>query len=248
MHNVKKRSFELTNTLIIVPGYNEAKSIGDVINNILEQKQNYDILVINDCSNDETSQIARRIAKCKVIDLPINLGVGGAVQTGFKYAYNNGYSYAVQFDGDGQHNASEIGKILTPVQNNEADVVIGSRFLTKETSYRSTFARRKGIYIFRILNLLFIKQIITDNTSGFRAYNKKAIKFLTYNYPQDYPEPESVVILGRNDFVIKEISVKMNERKNGRSSINGLKIPYYMFKVLLSVIMTSLRKRNNYVK
>jgi len=230
-------------TLIIVPAYNEAGNIKNAVNDILDQKKDYDILIINDCSVDDTSQIARESANCEVIDLLVNLGIGGAVQTGFKYAFENGYEYSVQFDGDGQHNAAEIDKILDPVIQGEADVVIGSRFLKKEPNFRSSFARRKGIFIFKVVNLILTGQKITDNTSGFRAYNKRATEFLSHNYPEDYPEPESVVLLGRNGFKIREVSVNMKERQNGRSSIYGLRIPYYMFKVLLSVIMTGMRRR-----
>ncbi|MDA3838342.1 MAG: glycosyltransferase family 2 protein [Candidatus Delongbacteria bacterium] len=233
----------MTRTLIIVPAYNEAGNIQNVVSDIHAHSTDYDILVVNDCSTDNTYELVRTIDKCNAIDLPINLGIGGAVQTGFKYAFENGYDCAVQFDGDGQHNASELENILLPVKNDEADVVIGSRFLNKEPNFRSSFARRKGIFIFKIVNFLMTKQIITDNTSGFRAYNKKAIEFLSLNYPEDYPEPESVVLLGRNGFRIKEISVNMKERKQGNSSIHGLRIPYYMFKVLLSIMMTGMRRK-----
>lgn len=236
----------MNKTLIIIPAFNEAGNIEKVVADIIEHKKDCDILVINDCSTDNTSEVARKLENCMVVDLPVNLGIGGAVQTGFMYASENGYDYSVQFDGDGQHNAAEIDKILLPVQNGEADVVIGSRFLKKEPNFRSTFARRKGIFIFKIVNLILTGQKITDNTSGFRAYNKRATEFLSHNYPEDYPEPESVVLLGRNGFKISEVSVNMKERQNGRSSIAGLRIPYYMFKVLLSVIMTSLRKRKSY--
>lgn len=236
----------MNKTLIIVPAFNEAENIKNVVADIREHKKDCDVLVINDCSTDNTSGLSRKLENCKVVDLPVNLGIGGAVQTGFKYASENGYKLVVQFDGDGQHNAAEIEKIIVPVQNGEADVVIGSRFLKKEPNFRSTFARRKGIFIFKIVNLILTGQKITDNTSGFRAYNKRAIEFLSQNYPEDYPEPESVVLLGRNGFRIKEVPVNMKERQNGSSSIYGLRIPYYMFKVLLSVIMTSLRKRKIY--
>ncbi len=236
----------MNKTLIIVPAYNEAGNIERSVADIREHKKDCDILVINDCSTDNTSEVAGETKNCKVVDLPVNLGIGGAVQTGFKYASENGYEYCVQFDGDGQHNAAEIDKILDPVMKGEADVFIGSRFLKKEPNFRSTFARRKGIFIFKIVNLILTGQKITDNTSGFRAYNKRATEFLSHNYPEDFPEPESVVLLGRNGFRIKEVSVNMKERQNGSSSIYGLRIPYYMFKVLLSVIMTSLRKRKIY--
>jgi len=233
----------MNKTLIIVPAYNEAGNIEKAVSDIKVHKKDCDILIVNDCSKDNTSDIARRTGICTVIDLPVNLGIGGAVQTGFKYAYENGYDFSVQFDGDGQHNAREIENILIPVQNGEADVVIGSRFMKKEQSFRSTFARRKGIFIFKVVNLILMGQKITDNTSGFRAYNKSAVGFLSRNYPEDYPEPESVVLLGRNGFKIKEVSVNMKERLKGSSSIYGLRIPYYMFKVLLSVIMTAIRRK-----
>ena len=236
----------MNKTLIIIPAFNEAGSIEKVVADIREHRKDCDLLVINDCSTDNTSEVARGLKDCTVIDLSVNLGIGGAVQTGFKYASESGYEYSVQFDGDGQHNAAEIEKILDPVIKGQSDVVIGSRFLKKEPNFRSTFARRKGIFIFKIVNLILTGQKITDNTSGFRAYNKRATKFLSHNYPEDYPEPESVVLLGRNGFKISEVSVNMKERQNGRSSIAGLRIPYYMFKVLLSVIMTSLRKRKSY--
>lgn len=227
--------------LIIVPAYNEEKNIASTISDIQDLDMYCDILVVNDGSSDKTSQTARVAGKSIVIDLPINLGIGGAVQTGFKYAERNNYDIAIQFDGDGQHKASEIKKIFNVIANHEADVAIGSRFLEKESSFRSTFMRRKGIFIFKIINYLLIRQIITDNTSGFRAYNNRAIAFLAKNYPADYPEPESVVLLGRHGFRIKEVPVVMQQRNFGRSSIRGWRIIYYMVKVLLSICMTSLR-------
>ena len=209
--------------LIIIPAYNEESSIKNTLDDILSQNEDYDVLIVNDCSTDNTSSVVKTLLsdRCKSVSLPVNLGIGGAVQTGFKYAFNNNYDFALQFDGDGQHKASEIKKILLPFNNNtgsniDIGMVIGSRFLKKEPNFRSSFARRKGIFIFRIVNYLLIKQTITDNTSGFRAYNKKAIKFLSKNYPADYPEPESVVLLGKNGFKIKEVPVKMKEREHGK--------------------------------
>jgi len=228
-------------TLAIIPAYNEAGNIINTINDIAKDFPAIDILVVNDGSLDNTAELVKS-TKAFLIDLPINLGIGGAVQSGFKFAVQNNYDLALQFDGDGQHVAKEICKILQPIYDNQAEVVIGSRFLVKESSFKSSFMRRKGIWIFKVVNYLLIRQIVTDNTSGFRAYNKKAISFLAKKYPTDYPEPESVVMLGKNKFRIKEVSVDMRQRNFGSSSIRSYKIFIYMFKVLLSVIMTSLRK------
>jgi len=227
--------------LAIIPAFNEAGNILNTINDIVRDFPAIDILVVNDGSLDNTAELVKS-TKAFLIDLPINLGIGGAVQSGFKFAVQNNYDIALQFDGDGQHIAKEISKILQPIYDNQSDVVIGSRFLVKESSFKSSFMRRKGIWIFKIVNYLLIKQVITDNTSGFRAYNKKAITYLAQHYPVDYPEPESVVMLGKQKFLIKEVSVNMRQRSFGSSSIHSYKIIIYMFKVLLSIIMTSLRK------
>ena len=146
------------------------------------------------------------------------------MQAGFKYASRHGYDIAFQFDGDGQHLTSEIKPLLEPILKNDADVTIGSRFCVKTGGFQSTLLRRGGIKIFQLLNTLLIKQKITDNTSGFRAYRREAIHFLADQYPSDYPEPEAVLLLGRNGFRLKEVSVRMQERKEGKSSISGHKI------------------------
>ncbi|MBN1971014.1 MAG: glycosyltransferase family 2 protein [Candidatus Delongbacteria bacterium] len=230
-------------SIVIIPAYNEKDNIIKTIEDIKLHHDGLDIIVINDGSSDETKKVLEQ-NKIDYIDLPINLGIGGAVQTGFKYAFENDYDIAIQFDGDGQHKASEINKLVKKLKK-ETDVVIGSRFLTKEENFRSTFMRRKGIWIFKIVNYLLIRQVITDNTSGFRAYNKRAIEFLSKHYPCDYPEPEAVVLLGKNGFRIMEISVEMQERGFGRSSIRNWRIPYYMFKVLLAIFMVAVRRREN---
>ena len=177
-----------------------------------------------------------------MIDLPKNLGVGGAVQTGFKYAARNGYPIAIQFDGDGQHLAAEIPKLLAALQAQGTNMVIGSRFLDSQAGYRSTFLRRIGIRLFQGVNSLLIGQRVTDNTSGFRAYDQRAITFLARHYPVDYPEPEAVILLGRNGFKIAEVFTLMEARKGGVSSISGVTGAYYMIKVLLAILMTALRK------
>lgn len=226
--------------LVIIPAFNEAGNIINVINELRELEGTFDILVVNDGSRDQTGILAAAMAQ--VIDLPANLGIGGAVQTGFKYASRNGYRVAIQFDGDGQHIAAEIPKLLHCLEDSGAAVVIGSRFLQPHNGFRSTFPRRIGIKIFEMLNSLLIGQRITDNTSGFRAYNRQAIEFLAQNYPADYPEPEAVILLGKNGFRLSEVFTMMRERQGGDSSIAGLTGIYYMVKVLLAVLMTVLRR------
>jgi len=229
--------------LVIIPAYNEQEAIASVIDDLYKNFSSGDILVVSDGSSDRTAEVARGKG-VKVIDLPANLGVGGAVQTGFKYALRYGYDIAIQFDGDGQHLASEIEALIKPIMEGKADVVIGSRFLRgKKSSFQSSFGRRVGIKFFEILNSIIIRQHVTDNTSGFRAFNREAIEFMAYNYPTDYPEPEAVIILGRNRFRIVEVAVEMRQRISGKSSIFGFRSLYYMIKVTLAIIMTALRYR-----
>nr|ACY24794.1 glycosyl transferase family 2 [uncultured organism] len=229
--------------LIIIPAYNEEKNIAKVIQSLKEANSDYECLVVNDGSKDNTQHEAEASGLATVIQLPSNLGIGGAVQTGFKYAFYNDIDYAIQFDGDGQHLASEIPKILLPLQANEYDVCIGSRFVEKTQGFQSTFMRRIGIRIFELMSRVLIRKKITDSTSGFRAYNKQAIAFLAANYPTDYPEPETVILLGKNDFRIREVSVEMIERQGGESSISGLKSAHYMIKVILAMLMTAQRQK-----
>lgn len=229
--------------IIIIPAYNEEKNINNVIHSLKKENSQFECLVINDGSKDDTQIAAESSGLATVIQLPANLGIGGAVQTGFKYALYQQYDYAVQFDGDGQHLASEIDKLLAPLRNKECDICIGSRFVEKTQGFQSTFMRRIGIKVFELLNNFLINQKITDSTSGFRAYNKETIAFLAANYPTDYPEPETIILLGKNHFCIKEISVEMIERQGGESSISGLKSAYYMIKVILAMLMTAQRKQ-----
>lgn len=230
-------------TLIIVPAYNEEENIVESIKSLNIENPEWDIVVINDGSTDKTAEAAASTSNAFVVNLPCNLGIGGAVQTGFLFASYFDYDAAVQFDGDGQHIASEIPKLLALLEGNECDVVVGSRFAEKHDGWKSSFSRRIGIKIFEWLNSILIMQRITDNTSGFRAYNKQAIEFLSRIYPMDYPEPEAIILLGKNGFRIKEIPVVMKKRELGRSSISGLKSAYYMVKVILAIIITSIRKR-----
>lgn len=229
----------LSDILVIIPAYNEERSIGGVVAELKATGLPLDLLVINDGSTDRTGAVAQGLAP--VINLPGNIGIGGAVQTGFKYANRNGYRTAIQFDGDGQHIASEIPKLLSCLAESGAAMVIGSRFLESHSGFRSTFSRRIGIKLFGWLNSLIIGRRITDNTSGFRAYNRQAIEFLSQNYPPDYPEPETVILLGKNGFLISEVATLMRERQEGGSSISGVISLYYMVKVLLAIMMTALR-------
>jgi glycosyltransferase involved in cell wall biosynthesis len=229
--------------LIIVPAFNEAENIRGVIHKLHKENEAWDVLVINDASTDDTSSIARKTGHAEIIDLPYNLGIGGCVQTGFRYARNKGYDVALQFDGDGQHSAEEIHKLLKIVTCREADVAIGSRFRQKHDGFKSSWFRRMGIRFFEWFSFMLIRQRITDHTSGFRAYNRKAFNFLADHYPSDYPEPEVIILLGKNGFKIKETFTQMHERKGGVSSIPLAKGPYYMIKVMLAMFMSSIRSK-----
>lgn len=233
----------MTRVLIIVPAYNEADNIESVIRSLNARNRKWDIVIINDASTDNTSVIAKGTEMAFVVDLPVNLGIGGSVQTGFKFAVQRGYDIALQFDGDGQHQVEEIDKLLQIILDDEADVAIGSRFNQKHEGFKSSPTRRIGIKIFEWFSFLLIRQQITDHTSGFRAFNRKAIEFLAVNYPSDYPEPEVVVTLGKNNFRMKEVYTQMRERQGGVSSISLTKGPYYMVKVMLSMFMAAIRSK-----
>lgn len=225
--------------LAIVPAFNEELGIKHALEQF-KKLDNVDVLVINDCSKDRTSYICKELG-INVIDLPANLGIGGAVQTGYKYALLNGYDIAIQVDGDGQHNPSYIEKLIQPIIDGQADLVIGSRYLNKE-GFQSSFIRRIGINYFSFLINLLQKKKITDPTSGFRAANKEVIELFSNRYPVDYPEPESIVFLLRNRYKIEEVPVVMNERIGGVSSINAFRSVYYMIKVSLAIVIDNLRK------
>lgn len=226
--------------VVIIPAYNEERNIGGVLREVRAAQPSAHVVVVNDGSTDDTKGVAEREG-ATVLELPINLGIGGAVQTGFLYADSQNYDIAIQIDGDGQHVPSYIGDLIEPIGQGKADVVIGSRFLDRG-GFKSTFFRRVGIYAFSLLNSILIGQKITDNTSGFRAYNRRAIRFLSTNYPYDYPEPEAVILLGRNNFKIAEVPVRMREREHGRSSITRFRTVYYMVKVVLASCIDVFRK------
>lgn len=227
----------------IVPAYNEEKAITAVVNDILQtaQTQNLSIsvIVVNDCSVDSTSEIISKL-NCVALNLPVNLGIGGAVQTGFKYAFENGFDYAIQIDGDGQHPASEITKLINAATENNLDVVIGSRFMSKE-GFQSSAVRRFGINYFKWLNRFLVGIKINDSTSGLRLINKKTLEIVSEYYPDEYPEPEAIILYSLNKLKIGEVSVNMKERQGGVSSISSVSSIYYMFKVTLAIIYTFIR-------
>lgn len=224
--------------LIIIPAYNEQDNIKDVITKIEKDYTQYDYVVINDCSRDKTKDILSKEKSC-CLHLPVNLGIGGAVQTGYKYAMENDYDIAVQMDGDGQHNPEYIKDIIQPILDGEADSVIGSRFLIRE-GFQSSGLRRLGIKFLSSLIRIVCGVRVFDVTSGFRAVNRKCIELFAEEYAQDYPEPEAIVVSSMKGVRIKEVPVIMNEREGGVSSINGFKTIYYMIKVSLAILITRL--------
>lgn len=226
--------------LIIIPAYNEQENILGTVNKIKEYSEELDYIVINDGSTDNTEKILieNNIKHIKLIN---NLGIGGAVQTGYKYAYENGFDIAIQFDGDGQHDINYVPNICEPILNGQADMVIGTRYLDKSSSkFQSTFMRRLGSSIISIFIKVFAGKKITDPTSGFRAINKKVIEEFAKEYPKEYPEPESTVSLLVNGYKVEEIPVSMNERTGGTSSIRLWKTVDYMVKVVLAIIIDSI--------
>lgn len=227
--------------LIIIPAYNESENIEKTVENIKTNAPDFDYVVINDCSTDNTLDILKS-HNYNYVSLPINLGIGGAVQTGYKYAKEFDYDVAVQVDGDGQHDPVFLNYMADYLQEHELDMVIGSRFIDKE-GFQSSFTRRMGIVYFTVLIRILTGKKITDPTSGLRMAGKKVINLFADNYPVDYPEPETAVTAINNGMKIEEIPVIMKERQGGVSSITLKKSVYYMVKVTLAIIIERLRGR-----
>lgn len=230
--------------LIIVPAFNEARNIRSTVEEILGFDPSLDVVVVNDGSTDDTANVAA-MTKARVVNLPFNLGIGGAVQTGIRYAREQNYDIAVQIDGDGQHNPQFLPQILNPVINGEVDVAIGSRFLPPYVGYRSSFVRRIGINFFANLISVLTGSKVTDPTSGFRAFNKKMINVFAQYYPHDFPEPEAIVVARRFGGRVKEFPVEMRKRAHGISSIRYFRTLYYMIKVTLAILLDQLKQRKN---
>lgn len=227
--------------LIIIPAYNEEETIASLLGEIREAVEDrFDVVVVNDCSTDQTLDICRRFDDVTILDLTYNLGIGGAVQTGYRYAWKNGYDAAIQLDGDGQHDPRFLDMLVTMLQQGEYDMVIGSRFLERE-GFQSSGTRRLGISFFQWLIQVLAGARITDPTSGFRACNRRVIRMFAEDYPRDYPEPETNARLLRLGMRVKEIPVVMRERQGGQSSIRVLQPLYYMIKVTAAICIDYLR-------
>ena len=229
--------------LIIVPAYNEEENIPYVLET-LSHYADYDVVVIDDCSTDQTlakcRELQQRFANVHLLSLTYNLGIGGAVQTGYRYAWKNGYDIAIQMDGDGQHDPTFLDSLTLPIENGDTDMTIGSRFLEKK-GFQSSSLRRFGISFFRLLVHVLTGKTIYDMTSGFRAVSRKIIIHFAEDYPVDYPEPETNARLLRLGYRLKEIPVIMHTRRAGNSSISYTDAVWYMFKVTAAILIDYLR-------
>jgi glycosyltransferase involved in cell wall biosynthesis len=225
----------------IVPARNEADCVGGVIDEIRAFDPGLEVVVIDDASTDRTAEIARGHGAV-VVRLPFNLGIGGAVQTGFRYALEHGFDLAVRLDGDGQHDPDELPLLLGPLLAGEADIVVGSRFAGRG-GYRPPLARRLGIKLFAGVVSLLVRQRVTDTTSGFQALNRRGIALFAADYPHDYPEVEATVMVFKHRLRLAEVPVRMRERASGESSITALRSAYYLVKVLLAIFVALFRRR-----
>lgn len=230
----------MSKKLVIIPAYNEAGNIEKTVSDIENHAEGFDYVIINDCSKDDTQKICEERGY-NIVNLPANMGIGGGVQTGYLYATRNGYDIAVQFDGDGQHNAAYLNQMADKLESDKLDMLIGSRYIQKE-GFQSSGARRMGIKYFTGLIKLVTGKTITDPTSGMRMVNRDVIKLFAEDYPKDYPEPESVVTLLKKGKHVEEIPVTMNAREEGVSSISPKKAVYYMIKVSIAILIAAVRK------
>jgi len=225
----------------VVPAFDEEGAIGTVVEELRAFDPEIDVVVVDDGSSDQTAAAASA-AGAAVVRLPFNLGIGAAVQTGFRYAREHGYDVAVRLDGDGQHDPSQLPKLLEPLARGEADVVTGSRFRDTEGGYRPPLARRLGISWFARLVSLLSRQRVTDTTSGFQALNRSGIALFASDYPSDYPEVEATVLLLKHRLRLVEVPVRMREREHGSSSITFLRSLYYAVKVTLALLVAMGRR------
>jgi glycosyltransferase involved in cell wall biosynthesis len=227
----------------IVPALNEAENIGRVIDELRAFDPGLEIVVVDDGSLDGTDHAAATKG-ARVLRLPFNLGIGGAVQTGFRFAFENDFDVAVRVDGDGQHDPAQLDRVLAPVLNGEADIVVGSRFAAMggANGYRSSRTRRLGIRLLAWVVSRIVGQRVTDTTSGFQALNREGIALFARDYPHDYPEVEATVMVFRHRLRLVEVPVEMRERGGGRSSITALRSIYYMVKVLLAIFVGLFRR------
>jgi glycosyltransferase involved in cell wall biosynthesis len=228
--------------LAVVPAYNESATIAGVVEALHEHAPAFDTLVVDDGSSDGTHVLARE-AGATVLRLPFNVGIGGAVQTGFVYAREQGYDFLAQVDGDGQHDSLELERLVDTMEEDAVDMVCGSRFLTSDHRYPAPISRRTGIHIFAFLLSRIVGMRVSDPTSGFRLYNRRAIELFAHDYPHDYPEVEAVLILHHHRLSMREIPVRMYTRGGGTSSISTGKSAYYMVKVLLALFVGLGRRR-----
>lgn len=233
-------SVDTPRRIAVVPAYNEERNIARVVQELKEYDAGLDIVVVSDGSVDRTGDVARK-AGAKVLQLPFNLGIGGAVQTGFRYAWENGYELAVRCDGDGQHIPAELPKVIAPVVTGDADIAIGSRFVVNG-GYQSSATRRIGIRLLALVVSVIARQRVTDATSGFQALNRRALELFAADYPHDYPEVEGMVMTIRHHLRLVEVPVEMREREHGRSSITALRSIYYMVKVLIALFVGLFRR------
>jgi glycosyltransferase involved in cell wall biosynthesis len=231
------------NTLVIVPAFNEEESIGSLLREIHQTVPELPVVVINDGSVDRTAAVARQ-GGAEVLDLPCNLGVGGAVQAGFCYAYENGYEYVVRCDGDGQHSPEGIATLVEAMTTNEADLIIGSRFLG-ESAHTGNVVRYCGINVLALMLSAICKKRVTDPTSGFQMLNRPLTYFFSRSYPVDYPEPEALALMRREGYDFMEVPAKFRQRFAGRSSIYGWGTLYYVFKVFLALVVDRARPIDN---
>ena len=226
--------------LVMVPVYNEAAALADVLAELRQRAPSCDVVVVDDGSQDDSAAVARE-AGCVVLRMCFNLGIGGAVQAGFKYALERGYRIAVQMDGDGQHLADQIEALIAPVRAGACEMSIGSRFL-EGGDYEGGRWRRLGTGLLSWMCSRVAGRRITDATSGFRAFGPRALRFFASCYPADYPEPEAIVLLSRRGLPIREVPVRMRARQAGRSSITGVRAVYYMAKVSLALLLAAFKE------